>query len=193
MPISRHDPDAVLEAFAAKGMYPEGQSGPVKIPGPAPAVVEHKPGRRDFVAPSFTPPGTWVVPCWLASEANTGGARRAAIGRKQAVKSAIWRAIGPWWNVFGPAGDLVRAGQASLGKRAKLPLIRVTRLGGRGLDRTNLFMATKSVEDALAILMGCADAWQAWRDSFYVTQLPGVLWGVKVEIFCNRNEAGPPL
>lgn len=193
MPISRHDPDAVLEAFAANGMYPVGQSGPAKIPGPAPAVVEHKPGKRDFVAPSFTPPGTWVVPCWLASEANTGGTRRAAIGRKQAVKSAIWRAIGPGWRIFGPAGDLVRAGQASLGKRTKLPLIRVTRLGGRGLDRTNLFMATKAVEDALAILMGVDDAWQSWRDSFYVTQLPGGLWGVKVEIFCNRNEAGGPL
>ena len=145
------------------------------------ALSETKPGKKEFVAAAFDPAGIWTIPCWLASEANTGGKLSAAIRRKGTVKNAIWGALGPGWRIWGPAGDRVRAAQ-SRRPDGPLPVIRVVRLGGRGLDVGNLWRAVKPVEDAVAILMGCDDGWTAWRECFRVDQEPGPLWGVRIEI-----------
>lgn len=142
-------------------------------------ISGRKPDKRDMVKPAFDGVGTWTIPVWLASEANAGGKMRAAIGRKQAVKKAVWRALGEHWKVWGPAGDRVRAGQ-SRDFRDVMPEIRVVRLGGRGLDYGNLWRACKPVEDALAILMGCDDGWTAWQEAFSVHQEPGPLWGCRI-------------
>ena len=149
-----------------------------------------KPGKRDYVIQSFKQPGIWTIPVWLCSEANAGGKMRAAIARKGTVKNAIWRALGPGWRIFGPIGESVRNAAGNSGKQASLPSIRVIRLGGRGLDTGNLWRAIKPVEDAIAVLLGCDDGWQAWKDSFQVDQDPGPLWGCRIELLMPE-ETGP--
>ena len=151
---------------------------------------ETKPGKRDYVIQSFKQPGIWTIPVWLCSEANAGGKMRAAIARKGTVKNAIWRALGPGWRIFGPIGESVRNAAGNAGKQASLPSIRVIRLGGRGLDTGNLWRAIKPVEDAIAVLLGCDDGWQAWKDSFQVDQEPGPLWGCRIELLMPE-ETGP--
>ena len=135
----------------------------VPVPGLAVVseAVESGPGR--FVL---------VMPVKLESEANAGGSLRAAIGRKAAVKRAVFRSLAPHWQAWGPIGDHVRAGR---------PLdVVITRIGGRGLDTANAYRAVKPVEDCLATVLGCDDGSPFWR--LRAACEPGPAWGVRIEL-----------
>jgi hypothetical protein len=144
-------------------------TGAVMIPDP-----KKRPKPKEFVAPLFVTPATWVIPAWLESEANRGNNLRGVLQRKAGVKAAVWKSMARYYWAFGPVGDAIREGRPAS--------ITVTRLGGRGLDVGNLWRAVKPVEDAIAILLGCSDGSAAWQRSFYVRQEPGNLWGVRVEM-----------
>lgn len=154
---------------------------PKQAEKPLPNEPEAKPGKRGMVQYAFDPAGTWQIPIWLASEANVNGSMRAAMARKKAVKDAIWRGLGQHWKVWGPIGDRVRAAKSG-DPVTSYPSIRVIRLGGRGLDVGNLWRSVKAVEDALAVLLGCDDGMAAWKQSFFVAQEPGPLWGCRIEM-----------
>lgn len=133
-----------------------------------------KPAKKEMVDSSFSLPGTWVIPIWLESEANRQSNLKGAIQRKAAVKKAVFKALGPYWKVWGPIGDAIRAdGSCS---------IRVIRIGGRGLDQGNLWRAIKAVEDSIAIMLGVDDGVKAWKRIFDVGQEPGPCWGCKIEM-----------
>lgn len=139
--------------------------------------VDTKPGKRDFAPPSFVhleDTAIWTLPVHLESEANRRGSVKGQSARNRTVKNAVYRALGPYWKVFGPMGDRLRAG---------LPcVIRAVRLGGRGLDVNGLWASMKFPEDAIANLMGLDDRLPAWKQSFSVDQEPGRLYGLRIEM-----------
>lgn len=160
---------------------------------------EKKPGTKEYVAFAHNPAGVWTIPVWLESEANNRDHKGKEMSRKAAVKRAVWKAMGPHWKAWGPVGDAIREAQATPAGATgfpvprSLPSIRLVRLGGRGLDTANLWRAVKPAEDALAVLLGCDDGWNAWKNSFYVDQEPGRLWGLRVEITPPSSTASGPV
>lgn len=152
---------------------------------PSPPRVEGlgERAKPKLVPFAYDPPGTWTIPIKLESEANMGGKMRGKMTRNKTVKEAIYRALGPYWSVWGPVGDRIRElGKLDWPKNPFHPSIIVTRLGGRGLDTVNLWSSVKFVEDAIANLMGCNDGTPVWKRTFDVRQEPGERFGVRVEI-----------
>ena len=140
-----------------------------------------KPAKKEMISASFTLPGTWMIPVWLESEANRQSNIKGMIQRKAAVKKAIFKALGPYWKVWGPIGDAIRSDESAT--------IIVTRIGGSGLDHGNLWRSIKSVEDSIAIMLGVDDGMKTWRRVFDVDQEPGPLWGCKIQMrLGDRNE-----
>lgn len=117
-----------------------------------------QPARRGWLALVV-----WV-PHLPASEANKGGKRKAAIARKTATKAAA---------------------------RAELPTapfdwprpitVRLTRCGGKRLDRDNLGRALKEVQDEVARWLGVDDGDRTAVRWVY-KQRPGWSAGVEIRI-----------
>ena len=82
------------------------------------------------------------------------------------------KAMAPHWRAFGPLGDAMRAGQ-----RLR---VRLVRLGGQRLDRSNLPRALKAIEDAVALMLGADDGSALWLAEW--EQEPGGAWGVRIEL-----------
>lgn len=128
-----------------------------------------------LVEPAFHPGvgwAEWVVPVRVESEANKGGTLPAAIARKGAVKRAVFAALAPHWRTYGPFGDAFRAG--------RVLRVRLVRIGGRTLDRSNLPRAMKVIEDVVATVLGCNDGSSLWDVSW--GQEPGPKYGVRIEL-----------
>lgn len=115
---------------------------------------------------------TIIVPVHVVSEANQGGTFQASIGRKGRNKDAVFKALAPLWKKLGPFGDRYRAG--------RLLHVRISRIGGRTLDKANLPRALKAVEDALASWLGCNDGSPLWGVSW--DQEPGPEYGVRITL-----------
>jgi hypothetical protein len=139
------------------------------IEAPPPTVlVEEKP---KFVTAAYRPIMTWLLPIETASETNQREWRSRS-HRTRRAREIILKAFAPYWMLWGPLGDLYRAG---LPVRCEL-----TRLGGRALDRTaNLGPALKATEDAITALLGINDGNPLWKCS--VDQEPGGLCGVRIQ------------
>jgi hypothetical protein len=91
------------------------------------------------------PPRGWLslvvwVPHLPRSEANAGGKRRAEIARKTATKAAVRRELPP------APFDWPRPVR-----------VRLTRCGGKRLDKDNLARSFKAVQDVLAEWLGVDD------------------------------------
>ncbi len=177
--------DEILKAFPGSTEGPRTNMAALiqgTAPGEEPEPTK-RPHKRDFVQLDWGDmpcPSWWIIPVWLAS-GNLDDSRKGGMARKAAVKKAVWNALGPFWKTWGPIGDSIRAIQSQR-PGTVLPSIRLTRLGGRKLDRTNLWRSTKAAEDALAVLMGCDDGWTAWQEAFDVAQEPGKLWGLRIDL-----------
>jgi hypothetical protein len=129
--------------------------------------------RPPLVEPSFTAPGTWVLPIETASEAN-GREWRKRSNRTQAARKVVSEAFGRslvWVAAF--ADHFHRGG----GLRVVF-----IRLGGRQLDRSNLPVALKATEDAVALMLGADDGDPRWRAEWH--QEPGGAVGVRIELSC---------
>jgi hypothetical protein len=160
-------PDQATEVSRTNLSALYGPSGAVPDPAKRPKPAEMAP----FV---YLEPATWVIPVRLESEMNRRGSVKGQSARNRTVKNAVYRALGPYWKVWGPVGDRVRA---------DLPcVIRAIRLGGTGLDTGGLWASMKFPEDAVANLLGCDDGWPAWKRAFQVYQEPGRLWGLRIEL-----------
>jgi hypothetical protein len=115
------------------------------------------------------PPRGWLslvvwVPHLPRSEANAGGKRRAEIARKTATKEAVRRELPP-----APFGW------------PRPVRVRLTRCGGKRLDKDNLARSFKAVQDVLAEWLGVDDGDpRAVRWSY--KQRPGYAGGVEIRI-----------
>lgn len=136
-----------------------------------------KPAAPKLVAAAFTPPNCWVIPVVTASEAN-GRDWRARSRRSDAAWRAVSRAFGPTLLYVAPVAAAYHRGEAVR--------VRLTRLGGRALDRAvNLPSSLKGVEDAVAYFLAANDGDDRWRCE--VAQEPGGLAGVRVELFTGEG------
>ena len=128
-----------------------------------------------FVTPSVTIDGgklTAVIPCILRSEANKNDKLRQKLKRKMSVKKAVKEALGP--HAF------LLALFAEAYHRGKVLRIVFTRLGGRRLDRGNLAVSFKTVEDILEGALLANDGSPLWQSSY--EQEPGGPVGVRIEL-----------
>ena len=128
-----------------------------------------------FVTPIMTIDGgklTAVIPCILRSEANKNDKLRQKLKRKMSVKKAVKEALGPHCSLLAPFAEAFHSGKA----------LRVcfTRLGGRRLDRGNLAVSFKTVEDILEGALLANDGSSLWNSSY--EQEPGGAVGVRIEL-----------
>ncbi len=118
----------------------------------------------------------WQIGVEVVSEANLRS-RHERSARAAAQKRAVMAFLAPDWKIWGPAGDHCRAG--------KPLLVRLTRIGGKRLDRVNLMVAFKAVEDAVAALLGCNDGSPFWLLECEQCSADGV--GIRIEF--ERRDA----
>ena len=129
-------------------------------PAPAPAILARagKAAKRGWAALTV-----WV-PHLPRSEANQGGTRRAAIARKTATKEAVRLELPP------TPLDWPR------------PIrVRLTRCGGKKLDRDNLARSFKAIQDVVAEWLGVDDGDGAAVRWVY-RQKPGWAGGVEITV-----------
>ena len=140
--------------MAAKIIALAGQTGPA----PATLARAGREPRRGWVALTV-----WV-PHLPRSEANQGGTRRAAIARKTATKEAVRLELPP------TPLDWPR------------PIrVRLTRCGGKKLDRDNLARSLKECQDEVARWLGVDDGDErAVRWVYH--QRPGWAGGVEITV-----------
>jgi len=155
-----------LEELTAEGRVSDGAKLPAEQ-GPKP----RKRPAPELVAPGFIAPATWIIPLVTASEAN-GREWRKRSKRTDLAWRAVSKALGP---------HLVSAALAAAPYHRGEPIrVFLTRLGGRLLDRSNLPMALKATEDALAFILGCDDGNPLWQAEWF--QKCGGPCGVEVAI-----------
>ncbi len=127
--------------------------------------------KPDMMPVSFIAPGTWTIAVETASEIN-GREWRKRSKRSDAAWRAVSKAMGPtlnWLSFY--------ANEYWLGTSLR---VRLTRLGGRKLDRSNLPTALKAVEDAVAFMIGADDGSPQWCAEWH--QEPGGNVGVRIEL-----------
>lgn len=114
---------------------------------------------------------TASVPVQTASETNArewkGRSRRTVDARL-----AVSRTFGPRLKMLAHFADAYHRNEALR--------IRFIRLGGRKMDKSNLPAAMKSVEDAMALMMGADDGDPRWHAEFD-QETEGAV-GVRIEI-----------
>lgn len=141
------------------------------------AMSSKQSGRREsveLIAPSFMPPATWIVPLETRSEAN-GRDWRARSRRSGAAWKAVRAAV--TLAQLAPVEDCLRHGRPVR--------CRLTRLGGRALDRMdNLPTALKGVADALCYLLGIDDGNPLWLP--VCDQEPGGPMGVRIQLLMEN-------
>lgn len=111
----------------------------------------------------------WDIPVEVRSESNLREHWSVRMTRAQEQKSAVFACVRSY--------DVVRW-------RDLLPVrgirITFTRLGGRKMDRSNLPVAFKAIEDALAKVMQVDDGHANWLPHY--EQSPGGPVGVRISI-----------
>jgi hypothetical protein len=138
--------------------------------------------KPELVAPAvrqFDRAAVWVIPLVTASESN-GREWRQRSARTQAARKAVSVAFGPHLDALAPFANHYHAGNPIC--------VVLTRLGGKRLDRSNLTVALKATEDAVALFLGADDGDPRWRADW--EQEPGELMGVRVEL---RFDIAPDL
>lgn len=167
---------AVLAAVAKGLIAPEVvREVAGQVPEPVGPAIRRKPAP--MVEPSFVAPNCWVVPCEVPSLANSRDSRvRSRV--TQAHRKAVSRALGKeLWAV---------AVFAAAYHRGETVTVKLTRLGGKALDRTaNLPGALKYIEDAVALMMGADDGAANWN--CVPLQEPGGLVGVRIELLMGAS------
>jgi hypothetical protein len=140
-------------------------------PGESPPAKKQ---QRELCAASFTPPGTWVVPLYIYAGDNlpgTSGARRR-IGRAGHERKITSRILGPHLDVLAGFGKVIHGGGALK--------VKMTRLGGREMDYSNIVAACKYVQDTIALMFGIEDHDSRWHWDY--GKKPGGPYGVQIEI-----------
>lgn len=137
-----------------------------------------------LVEPAFTAiPLAWTIPIETASEAN-GRDWRARSRRADAAWKAVSKAVGPKLLHLGAVASCLHGGRDAV-------RVRLVRLGGKRLDRSNLPPALKAVEDALAFILGIDDGDPRWRCEW--EQEVGGPAGVRAEVAVINDGMRPDL
>ena len=166
---------AILQAVERGLIAPEQFQAADTSPSPPAeelsAGLSHERHLPELVEPSFIPPGCWVLPITTASEAN-GREWRKRSNRTQAARKVVSTQLGR---------ALVYLAAFAMHYHAGGTLkVTLTRLGGHRLDRSNLPVALKSTEDALALMLGADDGDPRWQAEW--KQEAGGPAGVRVEL-----------
>lgn len=135
-----------------------------------------------LVDPLFVQPGTWLIPCEVPSLANDREWQtRSRVA--QAHRRAVSRAMGRTLPYLAPFAERYHSGGALV--------VKLTRLGGKALDRTaNLPASLKYIEDAIALMVGADDGAVNWLCE--CDQQAGGACGVRVELVM-RDDGGDGL
>lgn len=165
------DPEEIRR-WLREGLVTPEQLGLVE---PAKPKVAKKPkGKPGLVAPSYALVEgwhRWEYPIVTVSESNAREWRKRS-NRVKMAREIVSRHMSKQWSVYGPIGDVWRAGQTVYA--------RFTRLGGHALDAANVGPALKASEDAVCMMMGVNDTPPRWQATYH-TQ-PGGEIGVRVEL-----------
>jgi hypothetical protein len=117
------------------------------------------------------PPATWLIGIETKSEANLR-VTKSEISRKASQKKAICKVLGRNLRALVPFNEDFHTGK---------PIrVTITRIGGRTLDRGNLWRALKAAEDAVALMLGADDGSPLWQMD--VAQQPGERIGLKIQL-----------
>ena len=131
--------------------------------------------KKDLLPTVHIPPATWIVGLEVKSESNERGHWSRHHGRKAGQQRTVSEALGKHLRVL--------ADYAEAFHRGDLLTIKLTRLGGRRMDRSNLANAFKGVEDTIALIIGANDGAGNWRCEF--DQEPNVRVGIKIELLIS--------
>ena len=153
--------DEQLAEWRAKGLE-------IEVRGALPAV-QKLPEKPQLRKRSFVAPATWVVPLYIYAGDNARGMRQA-IGRAGHERKAVAYTLAGQLRAVAVFADRLAAGRPVT--------VRLTRVGGRGMDDDNVVAACKYVRDAVALFLGVDDRSPlvSWR----CDAEPGGAFGVRI-------------
>jgi hypothetical protein len=137
-----------------------------------PAEKDKKRAKAEMVEARFEPPCTFWIPVETKSETNM----RDWKARSNRSDKA-WRAVS---KAFGPCLYTIAMVASHLHQRKANVHCKMTRLGGKMLDRSNLPSALKHVEDAVCFFLGIQDNDPRWCPEW--DQCTDEKVGVKIEL-----------
>lgn len=114
----------------------------------APVVGRPKRKKKELLPSVFVPPNAFIVPVEVVS-LNAAKSMRATMGRKASQRAAVCQLLGKHLDVLVPYAQAFHAG--------KPIVVRLARLGGRGLDSDNLAGSMKWIRDSVADMIGAND------------------------------------
>jgi hypothetical protein len=139
-------------------------TGGKPIGSPPVSAPDDKPARKkrdvkaELVEAGFLAPGTWVLPVVTASESNLrdwkGRSRRTT-----AARAAVSKLLGRTLRKLAPFAEHYHQGGTLT--------VRLTRLGGRAVDRGNLSICLKAAEDAVCLFLGADDGDLRWDVTYH--------------------------
>ena len=139
-----------------------------------PAEPDHNVDTNKMVEPCIsTSAGTVTIYVAYASKSETNQRDWKAKSRRT---GEAWRKVR---EAIGPNLGLLETLAIHYAKNGALR-VRMTRLGGRKMDRSNLPAARKGIEDAIAYLLGADDGDSRWHPEY--DQEPGGDVGVGIDV-----------
>lgn len=149
MPTARiptTNPDAWIASMKAKGIDVKDTS--VKLVAVTESEGKAKQKKKDMLASVFVPPNAFLVGIEVVS-VNAAKSMKATMGRKAGQRAAVCGLLGKHLDVLVPYSQAFHAGRPIV--------VKLARLGGRGLDGDNLQGAMKFVRDSVADMLGAND------------------------------------
>jgi hypothetical protein len=171
------DPDWYTQAKAEGRIISETPVKPIIQPGETTRLDRPKPAKsrekRDLLPQAFVPPGTWLVPVYVAAGDNGQRFNRSKIARAGHERKPVYHALARQLH------DLAAfALHAQRGDPVKITL---TRIGGNKMDAANVVAAMKYVQDAVADFLGVDDGSKNldWK---YAAEPGARKYGVRIEL-----------
>lgn len=172
--IAATDPDKQIAAWANA----PGVAG-ITVKGVKLLEAESPPTRKkDLHASCFVPPNAFLVGIETIS-VNAAKSMRSTMGRKASQRAAVCGLLGRHLDILVPFSQAFHAGRPIV--------VKLARLGGRGLDGDNLQGSMKFVRDSVCDLIGAND--KSPLIHWVYEQLPSERIGVRVmlEEVCDNS------
>lgn len=173
MKVSPAEAEAFLEQARKKGLIVTERHTHLPAFGET-SPVEEQEGKAKLLPSAYLPPATWLVGVETRSESNQRKWKDKS-NRTKAARAAVSKCFGKTLAALAVFAEHYHAGGAVR--------VEFTRLAPRRLDRGNVSVALKAVEDALALLMGADDGDARWLASY--EQEMSERYGVRIKLECR--------
>ena len=159
------------DEYARRGLVRADTLRSVRLPDLTPE--SDQPEGKVVLLPSFfMEPATWVIGCKTISVSNDRRHHAKLTGMKQSQRRAVAKLLGRHLRELVPFADAYHSG--------KVLNVTLTRLAPRQMDRSNVSVSLKYIEDTVADFLGADDGANNWQ--IECKQEKSERYGVRLEL-----------